>query len=260
MHKTLAAIIEAKKKRIVVLQKNHAAIMVLAKKAPSPRNFKDASRRKGKISLIAEVKQASPSEGPLRGDFDPVALARIYLDGNASAISVITEEDFFMGKLSYLQDIRKEVALPLLRKDFIIDELQIYESRAAGADAILLIAALLAPDQFKRLYELTHKLGMQALVEVYNEKDLHKALELGVGLIAINNRDPHTFKVDFEVTRRLLPFIPGNVARVSKGGISCLKDILLLKGLEADAALVGTALMRAQDVAGKLQELNIDCG
>jgi len=122
-----------------------------------------------------------------------------------------------------------------------------------------LIAALLAPDQFKRLYELTHKLGMQALVEVYNEKDLHKALELGVELIAINNRDPHTFKVDFEITRRLLPFIPENVAKVSKGGISCLKDILLLKGLGADAALVGTALIRAQDISSKLRELNIDC-
>jgi indole-3-glycerol phosphate synthase len=258
VHKTLTAIIEAKKKRIVVLKKNYEAIIALAKKAPAPRDFKEALRRKGKFSLVAEVKQASPSEGLLCRDFDPVALARFYQDGKVGAISVITEEDFFMGKLNYLQMIRKEVVLPLLRKDFILDELQVYESRAAGADAILLVGSMLASEQLKRLYELTRKLGMEAVVEVHNEKDLHKVLGLGVEVIAINNRDTQTFKVDFEVTRRLIHFIPGHVVKVSKGGITSLKDILLLKGLGADAALVGTALIRSQDVTAKLRELNID--
>jgi len=258
MQKTLAAILEAKKRRIGVLAKNRAGIMALVRKAAPVRNFKEALCRKGKISLVAEVKQASPSEGPLCGDFDPVALAKCYEQGKASAVSVITEEDFFMGRLNHLQMVRKEVALPLLRKDFILDELQVYESRAAGADALLLIAAILTPEQLKRLYDLTRSLGMQALVEVYNEKDLHRVLDLGAEAIAINNRDPHTLKVDFEVTRRLIHFIPGHVLRVSKGGIASLKDILLLKGLGADAALAGTALIRALDVTAKLRELNID--
>ncbi len=258
MHKTFAAIIEAKKKRLEVLHKNRTAIMALVQKAPAPRDFKETLRRDGKISLIAEVKQASPSEGLLRADFNPVALARLYQEGGACAISVLTEEDSFMGKLNHLQEIRKEVALPLLRKDFIMDELQIYESRAAGADAVLLITAILAPDQFKRLYELIHHLGMQALVEVHTEKDLRKALSLGVQVIGINNRNLQTFKVSLETTRKLIPFIPSDVVRVSESGVTSLKDILLLKGLGVDAVLVGTVLMRAEDVAAKLRELNID--
>ena len=258
MHKTLSLILEAKKKRIKVLQKNRQAFLSLIKKAPAPLSFKKAIKREGKISFIAEIKQASPSAGVLRQNFNALKLAKIFQDGGANAISVLTEEDFFLGKINYIEEIRKEIDLPILRKDFIIDEVQILESRAVGADAILLIIAVLEEAKAKELYEFTKNLNMDALVEVHSEKELKRALKLGAEIIGINSRNLHTFEVNSERQKKLIPFIPEGVIKVSESGIKTLKDMLLLKGLGADAVLIGEALMRAGNIEEKIKELNID--
>jgi len=258
MHKILSQILEAKKKRIEVLNKNKDAFISLIKKAPFPLSFTDAIKRTGKISLIAEIKQASPSAGVLRKDFSPVDIARIYKDNGVHAISVLTEEDFFLGKINYIEEIKKQISIPILRKDFILEESQILESRAVGADAVLLIMAILDEERLKKLYTLTKDLGMQALVEVHTEKELKKVLKVGVDIIGINNRNLHTFVVNLKRCEKLLPFIPDNVVRVSESGIDSLKDVLLLKGLGMDAVLVGSAFMKAENIQEKIKELNIE--
>jgi len=257
MHKTLSLILESKKKRMDILHKSRAGILSLAKKASSPLNFKKAISREGKLSFIAEIKQASPSAGVLRKEFDPVAIAKEYEACGVEAVSIVTEEEFFLGKLNYIEEVKKAINLPVLRKDFIIEEIQVYESRAAGADALLLIMAVLTPEKFKLLYELTRELGMHALVEVHTEKELRKALAIGVEIVGINNRNLHTFEIDLETTQKLLPFLPQNVVKVSESGIDSLKDMLWLKGLKVDAVLVGSALMRAPSIAGKIKELRL---
>lgn len=258
MHKTLALILEAKKKRVKVLRKNREAFESLIKKASQPLSFKDAINRNGKISFIAEIKQASPSAGILRKDFSALELAKIFKKGGANALSVITEEDFFLGKISYIEEIRKQINLPILRKDFIIEEVQILESRTVGADAILLIMAILDELRVKELYDFAKKLGMDVLVEVHSEKELKKALNIGVDIIGINSRNLHTFEVNVERPKKLIPFIPEEIIKVSESGIETLKDMLLLKGLGVNAVLVGEALMRAEKVEEKLRELHID--
>jgi len=258
MHKILSLILDAKKKRVKVLKKNRQAFLSLIKKAPTPVSFKNAINREGKVSLIAEVKQASPSAGVLRKGFSHLDLAKTFKRSKVSAISVVTEEDFFLGKISYIEDIKKQVNLPVLRKDFIFDEVQILESRAVGADAILLIMGVLDEEKVKNLYAAAKDLGMDVLVEVHTEKELKKVLKVGVDIIGINSRNLHTFQVNLERTKKLLPFIPENIVKVSESGIQTLKDVLLLKGLGANAMLVGEALMRADNLEEKIKELNID--
>ncbi len=258
MHKTLSLILEAKKKRIKVLRKNRQAFLSLIKKAPAPLSFKKAIKREGKVSFIAEIKQASPSAGVLRQNFNALELAKLFEKGGAHAISVLTEEDFFLGKINYIEEIRKEIGLPILRKDFIIDEVQILESRAVGADAILLIIAVLEEAKAKELYEFSKSLNMDVLVEVHSEKELKRTLKLGAEIIGINSRNLHTFEINSERQKKLIPFIPEGALKVSESGIKTLKDMLLLKGLGADAVLVGEALMRAANIEEKLKELNID--
>jgi len=258
MHKTLSLILDAKKKRVKVLKKNRQAFLSLIKKAPAPISFKNAINKEGKISLIAEVKQASPSAGVLRKGFSHLDLAKTFKRLKASAISVVTEEDFFLGKINYIEDIKKRVNLPILRKDFILDEVQVLESRAVGADAILLIMGVLDEEKIKNLYKVIKDLGMDALVEVHTEKELKKVLKIGVDIIGINSRNLHTFQVNLERTKKLLPFIPENIVKVSESGIRTLKDVLLLKGLGANAVLVGEALMKANNLEEKIKELNID--
>jgi len=260
MHKTLSLILDAKKERVKVLRKNREAFLSLIKNAPTPVSFKNAIKREGKISFIAEVKQASPSAGILRKNFSHLELAKTFKKGKASAISVVTEEDFFLGKINYIEDIKKQINLPILRKDFIFDEVQILESRAVGADAILLIMGILDEEKIKSLYSATKDLGMDALVEVHTEKELKKVLKMGVGIVGINSRNLHTFQVNLERTKKLLPFIPEDVVKVSESGISNLKDVLLLKGLGANAVLVGEALMKSDNLEEKIKELNIDAG
>ncbi len=258
MHKILSLILEAKKKRNKVLRKNSEAFLALIKKTPTPLSFKKAIKNEGKIAIIAEIKQASPSAGILRQDFAPLEIAEIYKKGKVKALSVLTEEDFFLGKTNYIEAIKKEISLPILRKDFILDKVQILESRAVGADAVLLIMGILGEEKLAVLYKVTKDLGMDALVEVHTVKELKKALNIGVDIIGINNRNIHTFCVDIKHSQKLMPFIPSNVAKVSESGIKSFKDVLVMKGLGADAVLVGESFMRAESIEDKVKELNID--
>jgi len=208
-----------------------------------------------RVTVIAEVKKASPSKGIIRVDFDPVAIARTYERNGASAISVLTEKRYFMGELGFLRAIRREVNLPLLRKDFIFDEYQVYEARAFGADAFLLIAAILDTARLKDLYALGRDLGLEILAEVHDEADLDKVLEAGFRVVGINNRDLRNFKVDIKNTAKLIKDIPYDRVVVSESGISTVKDMQFLKKTGADAALIGEAIMRERDYGTKLMEL-----
>jgi indole-3-glycerol phosphate synthase len=209
-----------------------------------------------RIRLIAEVKQASPSRGVIRPDFDPVAIAQTYAQSGAAAISVLTEARYFKGSLNHLRDIRKAVTnLPLLRKDFILCPYQVYQARACGADSLLLIVAILTPKKLGELLELSHELGMDCLVEVHNEKELEIALASGARIIGINNRDLKTFNVDLDTTRRLRPLIPQDRIVVGESGIKDGRDMAKLKKWGVNAALVGEALMLVPDIAAKMKEL-----
>jgi indole-3-glycerol phosphate synthase len=207
------------------------------------------------IKLIAEVKKASPSKGVLCPDFNPVALAQTYAQGGAAAISVLTEVNHFQGSIDYLVAIREEVSLPLLRKDFIFDPYQIYESAASGADALLLIAAILSQKQLGELLALSRDLSLSCLVEVHNENEVTKALLAGAEIIGINNRDLNTFTVDIETTRRLRPLIPEGRIVVSESGIRSRDDIKKMKEWGVNAVLVGEALVTASNISAKMEEL-----
>jgi indole-3-glycerol phosphate synthase len=207
------------------------------------------------IRLIAEVKKASPSKGVIRADFDPLEIARQYVDFGAAAISVLTDEKYFQGKIEYLRAIKQVFCIPILRKDFIIEPYQVYESRAYGADAILLIVAIITPQKLKRLLSLSHSLGMSCLVEVHNETELTLALQSGARIIGINNRDLTTMTVDINTTERLRPLIPRDRIVVSESGIKTRKDILKMQSLGIDAVLIGEALMSSNNIPGKIKEL-----
>jgi indole-3-glycerol phosphate synthase len=258
MHNVLSLIVEAKKKKIEILKKNRQELLSLAKGAPKPLSFKKALKREGKISLIGEIKQASPSSGILCKDFSHIEIARTYERLKINAISVLTESEFFLGKLNYIEEIKKEITLPLLRKDFILDEIQILESRAAGADAVLLIVRILSIEKLSRLYAFSRELGMDVLVEVNTQSELKKALKLEAEIIGINNRNLNTLKVDLTQTQKLTPFLPSAITRVSESGVNSLKDVLWLKGLGVDAVLVGEAFMKAPNLEEKIRELHID--
>jgi indole-3-glycerol phosphate synthase len=211
-----------------------------------------------KLKLIAEIKRASPSRGIIRDDFDPVEIAKIYSANGASAISVLTEARYFQGGLSFIPDIKSALGdkiIPLLRKDFLTDPYQIYESRANAADALLLIAAILKPAQLKELYELTTKLGMATLVEVHNETELKIALDSGAKIIGINNRDLTTFETDLSVTERLRPLVPNNKIVVSESGIKDHNDMEKMQKLGVNAVLIGEALMSVKNIAARMKEL-----
>jgi indole-3-glycerol phosphate synthase len=228
--------------------------------APQPRSFAAALRQPGRVTLIAEVKKASPSKGVLIENFDPLALAQVYTDNGAAAISVLTDERFFQGSLTFLAGIRSQQPAangpPLLRKDFIIDPYQIYEARAYGADALLLIVAALNDAQLGALLALTHELGMQALVEVHNEAELDRALHAGAAIIGVNNRDLHTFVTTLETTERLAARMPEpRPVLVSESGIFSAADVARVRACGADAVLVGEALVKAEDTAARVREL-----
>jgi indole-3-glycerol phosphate synthase len=218
-----------------------------------------ASALKGDdMRVIAEVKKASPSKGLICADFDPVRIAGEYARSGASAISVLTETKFFQGSLDYLSNIGDalgEKRVPLLRKDFLFDRYQIFESRAFGADALLLIVAILSGEQLKELLGTARALGMMALVEVHDEAEMDIAVKSGAGIIGINNRDLTTFDVDLATTERLRPLIPPDRIVVSESGISARNDVERLRKAGIDAVLVGESLMRAEDKATMLKEL-----
>ncbi|MEP9411919.1 MAG: indole-3-glycerol phosphate synthase TrpC [Candidatus Brocadia sp.] len=207
------------------------------------------------ISIIAEVKKASPSLGIIRNDFDPVGIASLYKAGGASAISVLTDEKFFQGCLSYLTNVKRSVDLPVLRKDFIIDPYQIYEARSAGADAILLIAALLSGEEIQCFLELAEELDMDCLVEIHSETELQKVLQTNATIVGINNRDLATFKTDLGTTLRLRPMIPEGKIIVSESGIKSREDVRKLIDIGIHAILVGETLMKSEDIPAKLHEL-----
>ena len=208
-----------------------------------------------RIRLIAEVKQASPSRGVLNPNLNPTKLAKTYAEGGAAAISVLTEENYFKGSIDYLAAIREVVRLPLLRKDFIFDPYQVYESRAYGADALLLIAAILSPPQLEELLSLSHSLGLRCLVEVHKENEVERALRSKARIIGINNRDLDTFNIDIDTTRRLRPLIPQTRIVVSESGIKTRSDTEKLKEWGVNAILVGETLVTAGDVLTKMREL-----
>jgi len=225
-----------------------------AKQAPPARDLARSLRRPG-ISLIAEVKRASPSKGQLRPDLDAVSLARDYEYHGASAISVLTDEHFFQGSLDDLRAVRQETSLPVLRKDFVIDAYQVYEARAAGADAILLIVAVLDDAELGALYQLSSELGMGSLVEVHDQAELERAMKIKPDILGINNRNLHTFDVDLETTARLVALVPRGTALVAESGIHTRTDVDRLAAMGADAILVGESLVRAEDTGKKIQEL-----
>jgi indole-3-glycerol phosphate synthase len=227
-----------------------------APRAPAVRDFARALRRPG-VALIAEVKKASPSRGVLRADFDPVALATEYAAASAAAISVLTDEAHFQGSLAHLSAVREALpgGPPLLRKDFLFDEYQLYEARCAGADAVLLITAILEPALLANLIAGAGALGMAALVEVHDEAEVERALAAGATLMGVNNRDLRSFEVDIGTTERLRPLVPGSCLLVAESGISTREDIRRLGSCGVDAVLIGEALVTAREPGARVREL-----
>jgi indole-3-glycerol phosphate synthase len=227
------------------------ALRARAAAAPPPRDFVAALRSASDVALIAEVKRASPSKGLLLPDFDPVHLAATYAANGAAAISVLTDEPFFQGNLAYIT--RPEV--PLLRKDFIIHPYQVYEARAAGADALLLIAAILPDADLAELLSLTQAQGMAALIEVHDREELMRVLPLAPRLVGVNNRNLRDFSVNMDTCLRLRSLVPPNVCFVAESGIQTRADAARLAAAGVDAMLVGEALVTAQDAGAKVREL-----
>jgi indole-3-glycerol phosphate synthase len=235
-------------------------VRTLAGYAPTAKDFTAALRASPgqRPALIAEIKCASPSRGLLAADFDPLRLARLYQANGASALSVLTDERYFKGSLDQLEGVAAlEPSLPVLRKDFILEPYQVYESRAAGADAVLLIAAGLDPGRLLELHNLARELGMAALVEVHTRGDLEKILDVpGLALVGINNRDLRDFSVNLDTTLQLRPLIPAGVCVVAESGIHRTEDVDRLATAPVDAILVGEALVTAADPAGKVRSLS----
>ncbi|MEK6531171.1 MAG: indole-3-glycerol phosphate synthase TrpC [Deltaproteobacteria bacterium] len=256
----LREIIEHKKEELRQIKGRpdyHASLMGLKKDAANAgaaRDFLNALKANGnETRIIAEIKKASPSRGVIRDDFNPIEIARDYEQGGAAAISVLTDKRYFQGAIEHLRDVRKNVGLPVLRKDFIIDEFQIYEAKAAGADAVLLIAAVLAEDELREFKKLSERLSLYCLVEVHDEVEMKKAAEAGFDIIGINNRDLNTFKVDISTTKRLAPLAPKGAVVVSESGIGGIEDIIELKRCGVNAFLVGTALVKELNPRDKLK-------
>ena len=260
----LDKILKAKHKEVAgILASTHISGLVSqAHDTEDVRDFVAAitSRSNKPVNLIAEIKKASPSKGVIRDDFDPVRLAEIYSRTEADAISVLTDEQFFQGKLDYINLVRNVVDIPILRKDFIVDPVQVYESRVAGADAILLIAAALDPEMLLQLQGVSAELGMGVLLEIHNEQELEMVLDLSGSftsrwVLGINNRDLSTFKVDLDTTIDLLDRTPDGISVVSESGISTRQDIELLAGAGVSAVLVGERFMSSDDVGMAVHEL-----
>ena len=260
----LDTIVEQKQREVALLPRRDVTVASLKKeltKRGDHRGFNCALRhpKRGPVALIAEVKKASPSAGIIRPDFDPVAIAKQYEAAGASCLSVLTDEQFFQGKLDYLKQIRAAVKLPLLRKDFIIDARQIHEAVEWGADAILLIVAILSDAQLQEFHELATESGLAALVEVHDEEELERALKLDVRLLGVNNRNLKNFKVDLATTESLAAKTfaargADDVLLVAESGINTRADVDRLARAGASAILVGESLMRG-DIAKKAAEL-----
>ncbi|HDM37602.1 MAG TPA: indole-3-glycerol phosphate synthase TrpC [Candidatus Omnitrophica bacterium] len=221
------------------------------------RIFKEALIKDGRLSLIAELKKASPSKGILRVDFDLLKIAKIYERGKVDALSVLTEKEFFDGDINYIPLLKKNTTLPILQKDFLIDEYQLYHAVYLGADAILLITSILNKRQMTSFIQIANALNLDVLVEVHSKEDVKKALDVDAEIIGINNRDLKTFNIDIKNTERLIPLIKEAKDKiiVSESGIETEKDIIYLKNLGVNAILVGEAFMRSENILSKINEI-----
>jgi indole-3-glycerol phosphate synthase len=253
----LDEIVAKKRQRVDALKEKYSfsELEKAASSAPPPRDFFQAIQEGGMPAVIAEIKKASPSAGVIRSELDVGALVESYEKGGAAALSIITEEDFFDGKLAYLREAKDKSHLPVLCKDFIIDPVQIFAARDAGADALLLIACVLEQNSLMSLLKTARSLGMKCLIEVHNEEELIRVLATDARIIGINNRNLLTFEVDLKTTLGLRPLIPVDRLVVSESGINEYADMEILKAAGVDAVLVGTSLMRAADPEQKLKKL-----
>ncbi|MEJ7846621.1 MAG: indole-3-glycerol phosphate synthase TrpC [Pyrinomonadaceae bacterium] len=257
----LHKIFEAKKKRVV--EQKHLAnagelreLALQVRYGSLPHRLRKALQNPRKINIIAEIKRASPSKGVINDNINVEAVAKSYERGGACAISVLTEEDFFKGSMDDLRTARQAVDLPILRKDFVFDEFQIYEAAEAGADAILLIAAMLDDEELQRLHRLTEiDLSMDALVEVHTLQEMERIMNIGGAIIGVNNRDLHSFAVSLDVSRSLIKHTPKNTLIISESGLRTRDDIRNLKQLGFSGFLIGETLMKSADAENALMEL-----
>jgi indole-3-glycerol phosphate synthase len=252
----LDKIVEVKRREVIALRAQAEELRGRAAERTDFRDFVGALKSKAPgVALIAEVKKASPSAGVIRADFEPVRIAREYEAAGASALSVLTDREFFQGNIEYLHRIRTAVKLPLLRKDFLIEEIQIYEAAAKGADAVLLITAILDDQQLRDFRAIAEHLKMAALVEVHDAAELDRALAAGALLVGINNRELKTFTVNLGTTEKLVAKIPEDRVIVAESGINTRADVERVAKARANAILVGESLMRSKNISEKVREL-----
>jgi indole-3-glycerol phosphate synthase len=253
MHRQLVKILAEKKKEVTGLKRSK--LFNRDRKRQPLRDFKAAISIPPKVSLIAEIKFASPSTGRIREKTDPIPIGRIYENAGAAAISLLTDKRFFQGDLKHLPRLKRTISLPILRKDFIIDEVQVREAFFYGADAVLLIARILSQQQLAEYIDLCRELDIAPLIEIHSRDDLEKAVASGAEIIGINNRDLDSFNVDIHTTIKLAPLVPNNCVLVSESGITTKGDIRALQKTGIQAVLVGSALMRSKDPAKKTKEI-----
>lgn len=244
----LDRIVATKRDEVARTAPRLAELRDMTRQADAPRGFAAALRRSAEVRLLAEVKRRSPSAGDIRPGADPAEVARAYVEGGAAALSVLTDRDYFGGDLAFLRAVRAAVPVPVLRKDFLIDPVQVWEARAAGADAVLLIVRILEQPLLRELHGLARELGMDVLVEAHTEGELERALEAGATLVGVNNRDLDTFVTDLELSLRLASRVPAEVTYVAESGIRTADDVDRLGAAGVDAVLVGESLMRQADV------------
>ncbi|NCZ95788.1 indole-3-glycerol phosphate synthase TrpC [bacterium] len=251
----LAQIIATKRKEAMALEPKKPELRRLALQRNEYRGFRSSLYKPGTVTVIAECKAASPTAGTIAEKYDPVAQARLYEKGGAGAISVLTDREYFRGCLDDMQKVRASVGIPVLRKDFILTEAQVYESVAAGADAFLLIVAALEDAELKALYDLGKTLGADVLVEVHDMAEMDRALEIEADIIGINNRNLHTFEVDLKTTEELAPEIPADCLGISESGIRTREDVRFVTAQGIHCLLVGESLMKNEDPAAALKGL-----
>lgn len=244
----LDRIVQVKHEEVRRLAPRAAELRAGAEDAPPPRGFAAALRHPARVQLLAEVKRRSPSAGEIRPGADPAEVARAYEAAGAAACSVLTDGQFFGGSLDALRAVRAAVAIPLLRKDFVVDPVQLWEARAAGADAVLLIVRILDDARIADLLALARELGMDALVETHDAAEMERALRLGAGLVGVNNRDLDTFRTELELSLRMAADVPAGVTYVAESGIRTADDVDRLGAAGVDAILVGESLMRQPDL------------
>lgn len=258
MHHILEKIVSYKRKEVITARSNVSESSLdcaLQGDLPVLRSFKNALTAGTSPRLITEIKRKSPSAGLIREDFDPAAIAKIYETNGARALSILTDEHFFGGRLAYLTQVRRAVQLPLLRKEFIIDPYQIKEARIAGADAVLLIARILDDDLLSQCLQVAKSVGLDCLTEVHDDVDMQRTIAAGATIIGMNNRNLDTLEIDLAATERMIPLIPQGVVVVSESGIRTHADIVRLSAVGADAFLIGETLMKAPHIGVALTQL-----